>query len=103
MIRSLGHNHLRQQAGSGRALLDWLRWLGRRLHGAGAHLFLADILDDGQLRRNAFIALAGLFTNGPQILLASGAVFVRIRHIVHDPLALERPRTTLTTARPSLP
>src|SRR5262249_8469783 len=49
MIRSLGHNHLRQQAGPGRALLDRLRRLGRRLHGAGARVFLADVLDDGQL------------------------------------------------------
>jgi hypothetical protein len=56
MIRSFGHNHLRQQAGSSRALLDRLRRLGRRFHGAGTRVFLADVLDDGQLRRNVFVA-----------------------------------------------
>jgi hypothetical protein len=37
MIRGLRHDHLRQQAGSGRALFDWLRRLGRRLHRESAH------------------------------------------------------------------
>src|SRR5687767_649764 len=61
MVRRLGHNHLRQQTGACRALLDRLRRLGRRLHGAGARILSADVLGDGQLRRNVFVALAGFF------------------------------------------
>src|SRR6202043_1924018 len=87
---------------TGRALLDRLRRLGRRLHGAGARVFLADVLNDGQLRRNVFVPLAGLFTNRPQMLPTGGAVFFLFRQIVHDALALEMPRKRLTTARPFL-
>ena len=102
MIDAFGYDHLRQQTGSGRALFNRLRRLGRRLHRAGARVFLAHILDDGQLRRNVFVALAGLFTDGPQILLAGGAVLFRLRQIVLDALALEMPRQRLPAAPPFL-
>src|SRR5579864_6320135 len=92
MIGNLGHDHLGQHAGAGRALFNRLRWLGRRFHRAGASVFLAHILDDGQLRRNIFVTLTGLFPDGPQILLAGGTVFFRIRQIMHDALPLEIPR-----------
>jgi hypothetical protein len=62
VIDALGYDHLRRQAGPGRALFDRLRRLGCRLNGASASVFLAHILDDGQLRRNVFVALAGFFT-----------------------------------------
>jgi hypothetical protein len=74
----------------------------RRLHGAGARVFLADVLNDGQFRRDVFVALAGLFTDGPQILLTGGAVFFLFRQIVHDALAFEMPRKRLPAARPFL-
>ena len=89
MIGVLGYDHLRQQAGASGALFNGLRWLGGGLHRAGASVFLADIFDYGQLRGNEFIALAGLFSDRAQILLTSSAMLLRIRQIVHDPLAFE--------------
>ena len=102
MIRRLGHNHLRQQAGPSRALLNRLRRLGRRLHSAAARVFLADVLNDGQFGRDVFVALAGLFPDGPQILLTSGTMFFLFRQVMHDALSLEVPRKRLTAARPFL-
>src|SRR5436309_2990588 len=99
MIGGFGHDHLRQQAGTSGALFNRLWWLSRRPHRAGASVFLAHILDDGQLRRNIFIALTGLFPDGPQILLAGGAVLFFFRQIMQDALALEMPRKRLSAAR----
>src|SRR3954454_3722257 len=102
MVCSLGHCYLRQQPRPRRALFDRLWRLGCRLDRAGASVLLADILDDGYLRRNVFVALTGLFTDGPQILLAGGAVLFRIRQIMHDALALEMPWKRLPAAGPFL-
>ena len=89
MIGHLAHDHLRQQTRSGRALFDGLRRLGSRLHRAVAGIFLAYILDHGQLCRNVFVMLTGLFPDWPQVLLAGLAVLLRIRQIVHDALSLQ--------------
>ena len=89
MIRVLGYDDLCKQAGAGGALFNGLRWLGGGLHRAVASVFLADIFDHDQLCGNEFIALAGLFTHGAQVLLTGGAVLVRLRQIMHDPFALE--------------
>src|SRR5437867_8058810 len=74
MVDQLAHDHLCQQAGSGRALFDRLWWLRRRLHRAGTRVFLAHILDHRQLCWNEFVALTRLFPNGSQILLTDLAV-----------------------------
>src|SRR5947208_2492529 len=98
MVGHFGHDYLCQQARSGRALLDRLRRLGRGLDRAVASVFLAHILDYGQLRRNILVALARFFTNGPQILLASGAVLFLFRQIMHYTLTLEMPRQGLSAS-----
>ena len=102
MIGGLSHDHLRQQTRAGGALFNRLRRLGGRPHGAGAGVFPAHILDDGQLRRNIFVALAGLFADEPQILVAIDAVLFRFPQVMHDALALEMPRKRLPAAFPFL-
>src|SRR5215475_3932805 len=97
VVGSLSDNHLRQQAGPRGALLNRLRRLGGGPHGAVASILLAYILDDFQLRRNIFVALAGLLPDGPQILLTSGAMLFLFRQVMHDPLALETLRESLPT------
>src|SRR6266540_3251852 len=49
-----------------------------------------------------FVALAGLFPDRPQILLAGGAVFFLFRQIMYDTLAFEMPRKRLPATRSSL-
>ena len=95
MIGPLGHDHLRQQTRSRRALLDRLRRLGGRPHRAVAGVLQTDVLDHLHRGRNVFVALAGLFPDQPQILAAAIAVLFRFRQIVHDALALEMPRQRL--------
>ncbi len=102
MIGHLGYDHLRQQTRSRRALFDRLRRLGGGLHRAVAGVFLAHLLDDDHLGRNEFVALARLFPDGPQILLASRTVLFLLRQIMHDALALQIPRQRLPAAFPFL-
>ena len=98
MIGELSHDHLRQQACSGRALFDRLRRFVRRLHRAIAGVLQAHVLNHAQGRRNVVVALAGLFGDQTQILAASGAVLVGLGQIVHDSLALQMPRQRLASA-----
>src|ERR1700730_18469712 len=71
-------NYLCQQAGASDAFFDRLWWFGGSPDCAGASVFLANIFDDSQLCRNVFVAFTRLFTNRPQVLLASSAVLFRI-------------------------
>jgi hypothetical protein len=41
---------------------------------------------------NVLIALAGLFPDGPQVLLAGSAMLFRVRQVMHHKLAFEVPR-----------
>lgn len=45
---------------------------------------VSHILDDSQLGRDALIALAGLLTDGPEVLMARVAVLFRVFQIVYD-------------------
>src|SRR6266849_5675 len=85
MIGEFRYDHLRQQTRSGRALLDRLRGLVRRLYGAIAGVLQAHILDHFQLGRNVFVAFAGLFRDEMEIFAATVTVLVCLRQIVHDP------------------
>ena len=98
MIGELGYNHLRQQAGSGRALLNRLRRLVRRLHRAVTGVLQAHILDHLQRGRNVFVAFAGLFRDQMQIFAAAGAVLAGFRQIVHDPFPHQMPCQRLSPA-----
>ena len=98
MIGAFGDDHLRQHARPRCALFDWLRRFRRSLYGAGASVFLADILDYGQFGWSVFIAFTGLLTDGPQILLTGMAVFLLIRQIVNDAFTAEVLWQSLPTA-----
>src|SRR6516164_6887535 len=98
MVGRLGYDHFRQQAGPGDALFDRLRGLGGGPHGALAGILFADILDDHQLRGDVFVALAGFFPDGPQVLRTHRTMLFRIRQIVHDPFPFEMRRQWLTAA-----
>jgi hypothetical protein len=97
-------NHLGQQSRSRRALLNRLRRLARRLHRAVTGVFSADIFDHDQLRRNVFIALAGLFAELAQVLIAGIAMLLGFVQIMHDafPLQMGGQRTAATTLRPGV-
>ena len=89
MIGHLADNHVRQYRRARRALRDRLRRLRRRLDRAGASVLLADVFDHQQLRGDVFVALAGLFADAAQVLLAGGAVFFFLRQIVLDAFAFQ--------------
>src|SRR4051794_9234771 len=90
--RSGSYLRVSQQARASGALFDRLCRLGGRLHRARTGVFPAHVLDDRQLRGNVFVALAGLFTNRPQILMARSAVLFGFLQIVHDTFTLEMTR-----------
>src|SRR3954463_10693714 len=98
MVNRFGNDHLRQQARARSALFDRLWRLSGRLHRARAGVLLAHVLDDRQLRGDIFVALAVLFADRSQILLAGGAVLFRILEIMHDTLTLEMTRKRLAAA-----
>ena len=52
-------------------------------------VFFADVLDYQKLRRNVFVAFAGLFSDQAQILIAAVAVLFFLPQIVRDPLAFQ--------------
>src|SRR3954463_14847905 len=76
---------MRQQARARRALLDWLRWLVRRLHRAVAGVLSPHILDYLDRCRNVLVAFADLFVKQPQILAATPAMLLVFGQIVHNP------------------
>src|SRR5689334_21837596 len=98
MVGPFRHDHLRQQAGSRRALLDRLRRLGGAPHRAVAGVLQANVLDHLHRRGNVLIAFAGLFRDQPQVLAAALAMLIRFRQVVNDAFALQIPRQRLTTA-----
>src|SRR5258708_24692060 len=103
MVGVLGHDHLRQQACAGSALLNRLRWLGRRLHRARAGVGEASILDDFHLRRNILVALADFLADSSQVLIAVRAMLVAFWQIVLDALTSQVPRQRFSSARLLLP
>src|SRR6516165_1510432 len=98
MVRPFRHNHLRQQAGSRRALLDRLRRLGGGPHRAVAGVLQTHILNHLHGGGDVFVAFAGLFRNQPQVFAAAGAVLVRLGQVVNDSLPLQMPRQSLAPA-----
>ena len=98
MVGPFRHDHLRQQTGSRRALLDRLRRLGGGPHRAFAGVLQANILDHLHRRGDVFVAFAGLFRNQPQVLAAAVAVLFRFRQVVNEAFALQMPRQGLTPA-----
>jgi hypothetical protein len=101
VIRPFAHDHVRQDRIAGRALLDRLRGLGGRLHRAGAGVAEAGIFDHLHLRGQVFVALADLFADAPQILIAVRAMLLGFWKIVLDALALQMARQRLASPRPS--
>jgi len=89
VIGVLRRDHLRQQARARRALLYRLRRLARCLHRAVAGVFFADVLDYDQLRRNVFVALAGLFAELAMSFAPCHAMLLRFVRIMHDAFALQ--------------
>jgi hypothetical protein len=75
----LAHDHLRQKRCTRGALLDGLRRLAGRPHGARAGVGEAGILNHLHLRRKIFVALADLFADLAQILITIGAAFFLFR------------------------
>src|ERR1700731_2733780 len=89
MIGDLTDDHVRQNRRPRGTLGNRRRRLGSRLYSALASVFLANILNQQELRWDVFVALAGLLAEQMQILLAGGTMLFFRAEIVLDALPFQ--------------